>query len=95
MNLFLAILAITGCCLDRKKKLVFTPVQNKGATEANSKEGKHIQVPDSSLHLRDSVVVPVIKKPHETEMKQASLTPSSADAEEGKSDPVSTNHIKL
>ena len=56
VNLFLLILVVTGCCLDRRQKLIFEPMHAKGAVEANSK-GKHNPV--SNSNLRDSINVPI------------------------------------
>ena len=56
VNLSLFILVVTGCCLDRRQKLIFEPMHAKGAAEANSK-GKNNPV--SNSNLRDSINVPI------------------------------------
>ena len=70
VNLFLIILAIIGCCLDRRQKLVFEPMHAKGAAEANSK-GKHVPVADSSIRssIGNSASKPINVGP-ETELPQ-------------------------
>ena len=67
VNLFLIIFVITGCCLDCRGKLLFNPVQNKGAVEANTK-GKHHPIPNESI--RNSIAMPNNVQQPETEMKQ-------------------------
>ena len=53
VNLFLLIFAITGCCLDRKNKCIFTPTYKEN-TDVEEKGG-HKKIANSSLSLSLSV----------------------------------------
>lgn len=85
VNVFLLIFVVTGCCLDRKQKLVYEPAHAKGAHEANQ---KHEAVP------RDSIPHPM--QLPETEMQNVSVNiVGNVDTPDRESRAVSPNDIKL
>lgn len=97
VNLFLGVLAVTGCCLDRKQKCLFIPSYKDSQTA----EQKHEQLQNASI--RNSVVV----NENGTELQSVKMpsaeTPDNEpDQEEGKQAPqgpqtaaIDVNDVKL